>query len=199
MSTAIELPIIEYQHVSSRCSNLDNLTLNPRLDLSNPELRRRIESHKYMVSEAVGRDIGYVVGVIGYFIDNPSHLPVMQDRTDKLTLNFHHCFKRQKAEVFLLPIAVSQHQYLMGKPVSPEEAWTDFKKSGHYDEWRLRFDAAVPICLCAKAEYCADCHKAYGKLQARKKQEQPLIPIDPQKPDKMNSGLVGLISILDKH
>jgi len=204
MSTTLELPKIEYpQNVSSpKCFDLDHLfSLDSRVDLSDFELKRRIDVHKLMVSEAISRDIGYIAGVIGYFIDNPSHLPILLDQTDG-TEAHHHCRYRQFIEATLLPIAVSQHRWLMGndllRPVSSNEAWLDFKRSGHYDEWRIREEAATPICLCPNAEHCIDCNHSYKELQSRKNQGLPLIPVVPQRKDYIGFGLTSLVSILEK-
>ena len=176
-------------------ANYNNFSLCSRVDLINPELKARVDSHKWCRSKDSKMDLG-ICGVVDYFVDNPSQLPKLEDKRSEWRFSHGHCKYRQSMETILLPIAVERHQILMGitndKPITYNDAWEDFKR--YYEKWKKRVYLSTCICLCENAEHCESTQELYRELELKKQQGLALIPTLPD-PKPATCGLTFLTAI----
>lgn len=175
---------------NSKSRFIDRGECSRRIDLTDPVLRARIEVQRVYKSEVAKKDIGSGAAFVDYGTDNPSFLPHLEDKTSPTSSIRHWCKLQQETEAVLLPIAVLQHQYLMGinmseadsalgRVISSTEAWIDFR-DGFYKSWEERKFVSTCMCLCPDAETCPNAQRAYRELFSREEKNLPLIPTSPE-------------------
>jgi len=141
---------------------------DPTID---PNLVNRISIYKWCEGRNLGRDIGIVAAVVGFFVDNVSILPDLGDRGELFELRgCNNTRNMRKPRKVLFDIAVTRKQYSMGaeeeREVSYEEASEEFIQE---DLSGFTYAARVSFCvnMCKNAPYCPVAHADYERLKRR--------------------------------